>query len=62
MPRNIVASRTDIVSIVVCAFFHSTGLNAGTPFATASVPVIAEQPSANARARIRTLSVSIGGW
>ncbi len=34
--------------IVCCAFFHSTGLNAGTPFATASVPVMAEQPFANA--------------
>ena len=38
-----------IVSIVVWAFFHSGGLKAGTPFATASVPVIAEQPSAKAR-------------
>ena len=34
--------------IVCCAFFHSTGLNAGTPLATASVPVMAEQPSAKA--------------
>ncbi len=34
--------------IVFCAFFHSTGLNAGTPLATASVPVMAEQPSAKA--------------
>lgn len=34
--------------IVCCAFFHSTGLNAGTPLATASVPVIAEHPLAKA--------------
>ncbi len=34
--------------MVCCAFFHSTGLNAGTPLATASVPVMAEQPSAKA--------------
>ena len=50
IPRNIDAQqRRPSISIVVWAFFHSGGLNAGTPLATASVPVIAEQPSANAR-------------
>ena len=34
---------------VVRAFRHSGGLNAGTPFETASTPVIALQPSAKAR-------------
>ena len=33
---------------VVRAFFHSTGLNAGTPFETASTPVTAAPPDANA--------------
>src|SRR5665811_2267100 len=51
VPRNIVPSRTDMMSIVVRAFCHSGGLKAGTPLATASVPVMAEQPSANARIR-----------
>ena len=47
-----------MMSIVLCAFFHSGGLKAGTPFATASVPVIAEQPSANARIRSSSPNVS----
>ena len=34
---------------VIRAFRHSGGLKAGTPFETASTPVIALQPSANAR-------------
>jgi hypothetical protein len=42
-----------MTSIVWRAFFHSTGLKAGTPSATASVPVMAEQPSAKARASSR---------
>ncbi len=60
VPRNITPSRMLMVSIVVWAFFHSGGLNAGTPFATASVPVIAEQPSANARRRSSSPNVSGG--
>ena len=44
MPRNIVMDSTTIVSIVAAAFFDSGGLNAGTPFDTASTPVIAVQP------------------
>jgi len=49
VPMNIVASRIDMIAIVVRAFFHSGGLNAGTPLVTASVPVMAEHPSAKAR-------------
>ena len=47
-----------MVSIVCWAFFHSGGLNAGTPLATASVPVIAEQPSAKARMTSKRPNVS----
>ena len=39
---------TAIINIVAAAFFDSGGLNAGTPFETASTPVIAVQPFANA--------------
>ena len=49
-----------MISMVVRAFSHSGGLKAGTPFATASVPVIAEQPSANARMRRSSPKVSAG--
>ena len=62
VPRNIVPSRTDMMSIVVRAFCHSGGLKAGTPLATASVPVMAEQPSANARIRRSSPNVSAGTW
>ena len=41
---NIVIDSTAIISIVAAAFFASGGLNAGTPFDTASTPVIAVQP------------------
>src|ERR1700759_707787 len=48
MPRNIVIDSTAIISIVAAASFDSGGLNAGTPFDTASTPVIAVQPFENA--------------
>ena len=51
---------TAIVTIVVCAFFHSGGLNAGVPLEIASVPVIALQPSAKARIRSSRLSALDG--
>ena len=35
---------TAIITIVAAAFFASGGLNAGTPFDTASTPVMAVQP------------------
>src|SRR5674476_964516 len=60
MPTSIVPSRTDIMAIVVAAFRDSGGLNAGTPLATASVPVSAEQPFAKARMTRRTPRLSSG--
>src|SRR5262249_37525850 len=48
IPTNIVIDSPAIISIVSEAFFDSGGLNAGTPFETASTPVIAVQPLANA--------------
>ena len=48
------------MTIVVWAFLHSGGLNAGVPLLIASVPVIAEQPSANARMRSSRLMLSTG--
>jgi hypothetical protein len=38
-----------MITSVMAAFFASGGLNAGTPLDTASTPVIAVQPFANAR-------------
>ena len=58
MPRYITASRIATTAIVDCALRHSGGLKAGTPLATASVPVMAEQPSAKARASSSTPKVS----
>ncbi len=48
IPTNIVIASAAIISIVAAAFFDSGGLNAGTPFDTASTPVIAVQPFENA--------------
>ena len=60
MPTNIVIARPAIVSIVPAAFFDSGGLNAGTPFDTASTPVIAVQPLANAVRSRNRVSGSMG--
>src|SRR5262245_58762041 len=51
MPRNIVIASTAIMSIVAAAFLASGGLKAGTPFETASTPVIAVQPFEKAVSR-----------
>ena len=48
MPTNIVIDSTAIIIIVAAAFWLSGGRNAGTPFETASTPVIAVQPFENA--------------
>src|SRR5215831_18115737 len=48
MRMNIVIASTAIATSVADAFFDSGGRNAGTPFETASTPVIAVQPFANA--------------
>ena len=58
MPRKTKPRIVAIATIVLWAFFHSGGLNAGVPFEIASVPVIALQPSANARMSRRRLIVS----
>ena len=55
-----IPSNVAMVIIVCCAFFHSGGLNAGTPLATASVPVMAEQPSANALHSRKMPRLSVG--
>ena len=44
---------------VSAAFFDSGGLNAGTPFATASIPVSATEPEANALSSSRMPSASV---
>ena len=56
MPRNIVIERTAMIIIVAAAFFASGGLNAGTPFETASTPVMAVQPFENACSRRKSVS------
>ncbi len=48
IPRNIVPSSTPSQARTRRAFFHSIGLNAGTPLEIASTPVIAVDPPANA--------------
>src|ERR1700726_3735434 len=48
IPRNIGMASTAIMTSVAAAFFASGFLNAGTPFDTASTPVMAVQPLANA--------------
>src|SRR3954469_4799619 len=58
MPRNIVMDRTAIMIIVPAAFFDSGGLNAGTPFDTASTPVIAVQPLEKAVSSRKSVSGS----
>jgi hypothetical protein len=46
---KIVANELPISTSTVCARRGSGALNAGTPFETASVPVSATDPEANAR-------------
>ena len=58
MPRNIVIASAAIVTSVAAAFFASGGLNAGTPSETASTPVIAVQPLANAVSKRKVPSVA----
>src|SRR5215468_12098866 len=56
MPTNIVMASTAIATSVADAFFDSGGRNAGTPFDTASTPVMAVQPFANAVNRRNVVS------
>jgi hypothetical protein len=53
-----VAQRKAMITSVVAAFFASGGLNAGTPFETASTPVMAVHPFANARRMRNVLRVA----
>ena len=62
MPTNIVMDSTAIITIVAAAFFASGGLNAGTPFETASTPVIAVQPFEKAVSSRNSVKVSPAGW
>ena len=48
MPTNMKTPSEAIVTSVAAAFFASGGRKAGTPFETASTPVIAVQPLAKA--------------
>src|SRR5712691_10935402 len=48
MPTNMTIASVAIATRVAAAFFASGGRKAGTPFDTASTPVIAVQPFANA--------------
>ena len=59
MPTNMPIARTAMVTSVAEAFFDSGGRNAGTPFDTASTPVIAVQPLANA---VRSRNVVSLAW
>ena len=49
MPANIVIASPPMIASVVAALRLFGGSNAGTPFETASTPVRAVQPEANAR-------------
>ena len=55
---NIVIDSTAIISIVAAAFLASGALNAGTPFETASTPVIAVQPFEKAVSKRNSVNVS----
>ena len=70
MPRKIVPKKAPIMISTAPAGRHSGGLNAGTPFETASVPVKATDPDAKAR-RMRSnprpwvascAAHAAGGW
>src|SRR5258705_11787526 len=58
MPTNITIASVAIATSVADAFFASGGRNAGTPFDTASTPVIAVHPFANAVSRRKV----VRGW
>src|SRR5262249_53074882 len=61
MPTNIVIDITAIMTSVAAAFLLSGGLNAGTPFDTASTPVSAVQPLENAVSRTKTGNIVVPG-
>src|SRR6266566_6895863 len=59
MPTNITIASVAIATSVADAFFASGGRNAGTPFDTASTPVIAVQPLANAVRSRKIVSLDV---
>jgi hypothetical protein len=56
MPMNMVTQRKAMMTSVMAAFLASGGLKAGTPFETASTPVIAVHPLAKARRTRKVVS------
>ena len=61
MPTNIAIASVAIATSVADAFFASGGRNAGTPFDTASTPVIAVQPLAKAVSSRNVVSGCVSG-
>src|SRR5438270_3381669 len=59
IPRNIAIASTAIATSVEDAFLASGGRNAGTPFETASTPVIAVHPFAKAVSRRNVVSGTV---
>src|SRR5437016_5437597 len=59
MPMNIVIATTAIVTRVEAALRLSGGRKAGTPFETASTPVIAVQPLENALRSVNVVSAPV---
>jgi hypothetical protein len=57
MPMNIVIASVAMATSVAAALRLSGGLNAGTPFDTASTPVIAVQPFENAVSSANAVSM-----
>src|SRR3954453_22733478 len=62
MPVNIAIASSAIVTSVAAAFFASGGRNAGTPSDTASTPVIAVQPFANAVSSRNVVTGRVPAW
>src|SRR3954465_2343071 len=59
MPPSSTARATTITVSVSCAFFTAGRRKALTPLPTASTPVIAVHPLANARSRIQSPTASV---
>jgi hypothetical protein len=56
MPTNIVIAKAPMIASVAAALRLFGGSKAGTPFDTASTPVSAVQPDANARSARKTVN------
>src|ERR1700730_3076953 len=62
MPANMVIASTPMITRVPAAFLLLGGLKLGTPLLTASTPVSAVQPWANARSTSATRSSPLVFW